>query len=257
MNAISASLFDSEHFGIKVGKLHASEMSPERLRKAIVQAKKEQYDVVFARILQSDAARKRRILDAGGKKIDTLVTLSRKHSNIQIPVICPQEFSIEQAAIISDRLDLATIGKICENNIYNSHFHNDRRLSLKKTGQLHFDWAVNNACGRAAQTVLARKRKKIVGFLQILMPKVIRRNNGSAAIDLIVVDRKHQGKKVGSALLASALNWLSGQVHEITVGTQESNPAFKLYLKFGFKAVKYEETHHLWLDKLKNDKAKS
>lgn len=248
MIAISASLFDSEHFGLKVGRLHASEMPPDRLRKALVQAKKERYDVVFARIVQSDAARKRRILDLGGKKIDTLVTLSREHSDIQIPVICPQKFSIELAAKISDRWDLTTIGKICENNIYNSHFHNDKRLPLKKTGRLHFDWAVNNACGRAAQTILVRKGKKIVGFLQILLLTERHKNDGSAAIDLIVVDRKSQGKKIGSALLASALNWVSEQVQEITVGTQESNPAFNLYLKFGFKAVRFEETYHLWLD---------
>lgn len=228
---LEPSAFDSQHYDLRIGRLHREAADDARsVASAREAARKEGFDVLFLR------------LDAGddlcadlGAPIDTLVTstLGRERH-----AVANSSATIEH----HDRLvgpDVAVIESITD-TITTSHLHADPRLPLDRTRRLYAAWARNDVTGRAQRVIVARIAGQIAGYLSILVRE-------AAIIDLVAVSPAHQGIGIGSAMLASFVDWVDAQGFAATVGTQATNPALRLYARHGFAPTHTDLTYHLWL----------
>ncbi len=86
--------------------------------------------------------------------------------------------------------------------------------------------------------LLAKLKNKIVGFV------LLKQLNHALIIDLIAVDPRHRGKKIGSQLLAELKRHL-GKEQRLEVGTQCNNlAAIQLYSSNGFTCVMNKKVYH-------------
>lgn len=224
--------FDSQHYGLKIGRVIAS--SPIKdVDNMVREAKKEGYNLLFFRVNSKRKNNPVKVL--GANFINTVVNLK---SDLNSKVSITND-DIESHKIIRKESDLKAISKIAAESIFQSHLFLDPRLPVEKTRKLHATWARNDATGRCKQTLLARRDKKVVGFLTI---------KEGGFIDLIAVDKKFQDRGIGKKLISKSIQWLSENCKMGFVGTQKDNPAYYLYQHFGFKPFFWENIYHLWLD---------
>lgn len=237
MSSLVESPFDSDYYGVRVGKLtlaSTSDLAP------MLVAAKTRYDVMFLRVDEA----KVEIL-AGlepRRRLETLVTLERPRTSPPPLIQLTGELELSASDVVADPAVLATIGSITVAAIRTSHLHGDPRLPAARTRALYAEWARNDARGRAQQTFIARRRGVVVGYLTAL------RSCDIAVIDLVAVDPQCHGQGVGTALVASFVTWAFENGLAMRVGTQATNRASVLYERFGFAPAARHATFHLWLD---------
>ncbi len=229
MMTLAESLFDSSHYGLRVGKLGVA--SADELSAGLASARARGFDVVFARVPESTVA-----IFAPRAPLETLVTLKRQPS-----ATVSSSSSIEEHTVLDEAIDLAAIAQLTS-AITTSHLHADARLSRDRTIELYAAWAVNDARGRAQRMFVARMDGAIIGYLAALQVE------GVAVIDLIAVEPRRHGGGIGGRLLHAFLAWSDRSGLPSRVGTQATNPALSLYRRLGFEPVTREVTFHLWLD---------
>lgn len=145
--------------------------------------------------------------------------------------------------------DLSSLREIAGTSFIYDRFHSDPRINKERASQLHAAW-ISNACRGLADVVLVAKlNKKVVGFVSCKIDKLTKKylpvNFGT--IDLIAVDKDVRGEGIGEALLRKAMDWFSGKVDMIEVGTQVRNyPALRLYQKLGFRIVSANFSLRKW-----------
>ena len=71
---VHASPFDSEHYGLQIGRIVP--IGPEELRAGVAEARAAGYDVVFVRIADEQTALIATLRDLGAEPLETLVTLA-------------------------------------------------------------------------------------------------------------------------------------------------------------------------------------
>lgn len=238
-----ASPFDSEHYGLAIGRLiRDAGDGPAELDAAIAAARRERHAVVFVRLTGDDPLRG--ALDhAGHAAIDTLVT-STLAGRPAIPR--SHEIAIERHDRLADPADVAAVAAITGEAIRTSHLHADPRLPAERTRALYAAWATNDVTGRAQQTIVARAGRAVIGYLTVLA------SADTAMIDLVAVASAWRGRGTGASLVSGFIDWLgewSGdRATTATVGTQADNPALRLYARCGFVPTATHVTYHLWLD---------
>ncbi len=257
-NFLVPSPFDSKHYGMKVAKISIQAASSD-LHRTIKNAKRQGYKLIFIHSIykrknkQLTKTLTRQIESMGGNYINSLISLKRifrtglrtkKTKSIAI---------IDSLQKINSPKEVNALSRICGEAIYQSHLIRDTRLPLNKTRRLHYQWAKNDLTGRAQWNFLARVEGQPVGFVSILVTKNDPnfKNKTSGFIDMVVVDKKFQGRGIGSDLMIKALEWLSKNTDLATLGTQADNPAFRLYTKMGFIPYIWQDIYHLWTDSLK------
>lgn len=249
-----ASPFDSEHYGLAIGRLVRDDGDgPGELAAAIAAARREQFAVVFVRLAGDDPLRG--ALEADGHApVDTLVTSTLAarpaiaRSAEPRPEPCP-ELLIERHDQLDDPFDVAAVAAITGESIRTSHLHADPRLPTERTRALYAAWATNDVTGRAQQTIVARAGRLLIGYLTVVAAPPAAPT--TARIDLVAVTAAWRGRGAGAALVAGFVDWLgrhSDPAITATVGTQADNPALRLYARCGFVPTATHVTYHLWLD---------
>jgi GNAT superfamily N-acetyltransferase len=237
---IEASPFDSTHYGLSIGRLVRDDSDgPSELSAAIETARREGFAVVFLRLADDDPLRDALARD-GHAPVDTLVTSTLGRDRVAIPG--NDAVAIEHHDRIEDPADVAAIAAITAESIRRSHLHADPRLPIARTREVYAAWARNDVTGRAQRTITARIDGEIIGYLTVLTTP------GTAVIDLVTVAPRWHGRRVGSRLIASFIDWIGDRAIVATVGTQADNPALRLYASCGFVPTATHCTYHLWLD---------
>jgi GNAT superfamily N-acetyltransferase len=226
---IGLSKFDSDHYGVRVGKL-VGRASVEEVLAA------RDFDVVFVRLLAGDpmCADLER---AGHRPVDTLVTSTLRKAPP------PPSIQVETHPRLSDPADIAAVEAITTESMRTSHLHADPRLPLAKTHALYAHWARNDVTGRGDHTSIVRDEGgAVIGYLAAVATET------TAAIDLVAVRAAAFGRGLGTALVARFANWAAARGGTATVGTQHDNPALRLYARCGFVPTSTHFTYHLWRD---------
>jgi len=226
------SAFDSDHYALRIGVLGPG----GDLDAAIASARRDGYDVVFVRLLDTDpwcGELERR----GHRPVDTLVTSTLTDELAPAHPAIP----VEHHATVTGA-DADAIVAITTATIHTSHLHADPRLPAARTQALYAAWIRNDLAGRAERTLVARDGGEVIGYLAALV------RDDTAIIDLIAVRPDWHGRGVGSALIASFVDWVRERGLGATVGTQADNPALRLYARCGFAPTTTQLTYHLWLD---------
>ncbi len=238
MNVESAP-FDTKHYGIAIGRLVALPSDgPAEITQALDQAARAGFAVVFLRLLSTDPLCK--VVDAMGHvAIDRLVTstLTARSATSRVP----DGVTIEHHDRIEDAKDIAAIATLTADVMVTSHLHADPRLPIANTRALYAAWATNDITGRAQRTIIARAGRDVVGYITLVV------DARSVMIDLVAVAAAWHGKGIGSAMIASVIQWIGERDVVATVGTQADNPALALYTRHGFVPSHEHLTYHLWL----------
>lgn len=130
--------------------------------------------------------------------------------------------------------DLPFLMKIAKESFIFDRFHSDLKISKNCADLLHAEW-IRNAChGFCDMVLVALVNKTPVGFISLNYSQSNKSKVG--IIDLVAVDAKCRGYKIGQSLVNSSLTYFKKTVNEVEVGTQLRNlSAWKLYQKVGFK----------------------
>jgi GNAT superfamily N-acetyltransferase len=241
---LAACPFDSEHYGLAIGRLIRDPGDgPAELAAALADARRERCAVVFVRLTAEDPLRGA-LEAAGHTPVDTLVTstLGTSTPTSRLEIVRGDEVEIEHHDRLADPADIAAVAAITGEAIRTSHLHADPRLPAERTRALYAAWATNDVTGRAQRTIVSRDGHALIGFLTVVATP------DTAMIDLIAVAAAGRGRGTGASLIAGFIDWLGDRNVLATVGTQAGNPALRLYARCGFAPTATHVTYHLWLD---------
>ena len=249
--ALQRSSWDSEHFGMGIGKskvvLFCPEvpLAPRRLliREALGRAKTCGLQEIFIRTNLNDMQTLHAIEAEGGFITDILLTfqwsLGRAFSG---------NFKIRGVDVVeADENDAELLSKIARDVFRMDHFHGDPLLPQDKCHEVYAKWTRSCLSGLSDVVLAAKRKSEILGYVTCKIEQLGSRL-GYGVIDLIGVARAHLNKGVGSLLLSEALNWFANRTCSVYVGTQATNiQALRLYEKFGFRSVLSEATSHFYI----------
>jgi ribosomal protein S18 acetylase RimI-like enzyme len=139
--------------------------------------------------------------------------------------------------------DIPAIEKIAGQCFTFSRFHLDPAIGHARANEVKRQWARNACRGRASVVYVARRRNDVTGFLAVLEAGADGRKD--AIIDLVGVDKGHQGQGAGRALSRTFVDAWRDRADRLRVGTQISNiPALRLYEKIGFRITETSYVLH-------------
>ena len=252
---VRESKWDSEHFGIKIGKAIFLYFSPlcglnyrllllQKLRTVLAS---ENYDLLLVRTPLTEMLTVSALEKQAAILTDVLVTfykdLSFNGSKLKSYSVSFSKIRVEEAS----KQDRDRLSRIAEDIFEFDHFHADPFLSRRKSDKLYAKWIINSLYGSADKVLVAKKGKDLLGFITC---KINRLNQRSAygIIDLIGVAKENRRLGIGTYLISEALQWFHKKASSIYVGTQAGNiAAMRLYSKLRFKPVYSEATLHLWI----------
>jgi ribosomal protein S18 acetylase RimI-like enzyme/uncharacterized protein YlaN (UPF0358 family) len=244
--------WDTQHFGIKVGKIDFLlfddfiELNDrlEFLKELYEKLSNLKFQVVFLRHPLNDFKTIIALSKTGWFLADILLTF---HRNLEDPFFL--EFRGDSSIRVREahKEDSNSISNLAKRSFSVSHFHSDPNLSHALSNELYAKWSISSLNESLSKVFVAEDKKAICGFI-VCSIKSLTNKVPYGIIDLIAVDQNKQRMGIGKILLMAALKWLSSQVFSVYVGTQATNiPAARLYEGLGFKLVDSEATFHLWV----------
>lgn len=219
--------FDSEHFGMKMGRVHsgfgADEESAELIAAVAARADAEGYEHLAARIPSEDPALVRRFQREGFFFVDAHCTLTLD----RLP-----DWDEDDGISEANPRDLPAIQELSESIFSLSRYAWDPSLSAEGRRALMRAWLANDCGGRAEFVLVSRDEAGIPsGYIACLLDEAAE----IASIDLIAVSPRAQGQGLGQRLIRESCRRLRGRAKRMTVETQGSNAgAHRLYFRSGF-----------------------
>jgi ribosomal protein S18 acetylase RimI-like enzyme len=192
----------------------------------------EGFGLISHRTDIEDSSTSRVLVESGFAEMETLLTFEHGLSG-RYPGQ-PVEISI---AGLEDAEDCAGIASSV---FHSDRFHVDLGIPNSAADKIKENWIRNSVKGRADIVFLVRSDEgKATGFNACMF------DGKTAAIDLIGVDGRHQGKGLGRLLVQSAISHYSGKARCLRVGTQSTNEqSIALYKAMGFDLVDTSVTFH-------------
>jgi len=249
---VDESRWDSEHFGVKIGKAKILCFDPSTnlgarrflVRKLANELTEKRFRLILLRVPTKDSLTTNALQREGATVVDTLVTFHRDALKQ-----APPRTRVGATTAEITKYDEGQIIELARNVFRMDHFHADPLLPEDRSDELYAKWAKNCFCDRAKGIVISRKGSSVLGFI-ICKIEHLAAHHKYGVIDLVGTDKENRGNGIGTSLVAEALRWFSKRASSVYVGTQAGNiSAIRLYEKMGFKAVHSEVTLHLWLPK--------
>jgi dTDP-4-amino-4,6-dideoxy-D-galactose acyltransferase len=235
--AVEAAPFETEGFGMKMGKLTAlraeSATREDLLRQLLAKAAAEGYRHLSCRLPASELDLILALQTLGFRLVDGSVTFARPAEAFDVDVDSAAPIGPAEAG------DLATLREIAAKAFTHSRFVSDPSLDKGQARALLGQWIENDLKGRADAVLVARENGVPVGFCACLRAAEV------AVIDLIAVGERQRGKGIGDALVRATLSHYRPVCKTVQVGTQLANiGALRLYARCGFLPVATEVTLH-------------
>jgi dTDP-4-amino-4,6-dideoxy-D-galactose acyltransferase len=158
------------------------------------------------------------------------------------------DFSDELSEIYKSYLRDGKVVSIAKSAFHYSRFFNDPDLPKEKAENIYLHWT-ECAFGQAGKYfVIAKRNGEVAGYILFSINKL----GNSATIELIAVDEKFRGQKVGKSLVSRMESFMhTNGIEKINVGTQVDNiTATNFYIASGFQYVSCSSVYHLWMDEL-------
>lgn len=123
-----------------------------------------------------------------------------------------------------------------------SRFFNDPKLPIIQAENIYMYWTECAFEQENKYFVISEREGNIAGYILFSMME------DSSVIELIAVDKKYQGQRVGTSLVQTMESYVIGQgINKIKVGTQVNNiSAAQFYMKMKFIYVSCGSVYHLW-----------
>ena len=123
-----------------------------------------------------------------------------------------------------------------------SRFFNDPKLPKEQASSIYCNWTENAFNKEDKYFIISEREGQIAGFILFSFQKE------NCVIELIAVDEKYQGQRVGKSLIHCMESYVIKKgAKKIKVGTQLNNSsAINFYTFMGFKYVYCRSIYHLW-----------
>ena len=242
--------YDSEHFGLGIGKLELAIFSPDtnpKNRQNVFETMKSEatsqnLDVIFSRVGLHQFRIIQSLEKAGAILTDVLLTF---YINVKdgIELVAP---SSSGEVVEANSRSAPELMEVARQIFKTDRFHADPNLPKNKSDEFYAKWVLNSLNRFDDKILVAKKGDEILGFVTCKIQRVSNDYN-YGVIDLIGVKNEHANKGIGFLLVAKALEWFLNFTKSVYVGTQAINlPAVRLYERTGFGQVYVESALHLW-----------
>lgn len=226
---ISPVIWDSEFFGLKIGKVDSSEFN-----KADFDSQKNNFDLIY--LFEDPAsALNEEILKANAILVDEKKTYV-KQLNEKIAI--DKHIHVYTSLTPNENL----IALSLQSGIY-SRFKLDKNFAPGAYEKLYGEW-IKNSCDKSMSlcVLVYGNENDAEGFITVA------ERNGDAQIGLIAVDDQSRGKGIGKKLIAAAEytaeNYNFDSLKVVTQGANKD--ACKLYEKCGFTLDHAINIYHYW-----------
>ncbi len=148
----------------------------------------------------------------------------------------------ENTYVINNLLRKDRIVDIARNSFKYSRFFNDPNLHPNQANNIYLQWTECSFGKKNKYFVVSEREGEIAGYLLFSI------NEDNSIIELIAVDNKYQGQKVGKSMILTMESFvLDKGINNIKVGTQVNNiEATQFYSTMGYKYVSCNGVYHLW-----------
>lgn len=228
---IEIALWDTEHFGMKVGNLYIDgKITKEKLCSEMEVAKEEGYDLLYLKnvTLPEDCLQNNIVLADEKVEYVQITTSNQYPSSENVISYLNRELNVKLLS-----LALQSGGK--------SRYFIDKNVPINVYLTLYQTWIADSLNGRIATDVLVYKDgDDILGLL------TYRQTEEKVVIGLVDVDKSSIGKGLGTKLMQTFLTRFP-EGTKIEVATQKRNSdACHYYEKNGFTINSITNIYHLW-----------
>jgi dTDP-4-amino-4,6-dideoxy-D-galactose acyltransferase len=237
-------LWDTQFFGLKIGRVLPSRLDSASLEAIIRLAKEEQFRCLYFQAEPDDANTVSLAEKGGFHLVDVRIVL--EHPFDGRPAPAPRYPIPEDINLMPPRpKDAPALEEIAVEIGYTSRFQFDRRFPPGACSRLYRAWLHKALADDHDSVIVAHLSGQPVGLIACGV-----HDDGVGVIQLAGVQSGTRGRGVGTALVQGALDWFRAQgVHRAEVVTQARNvPAQRLYQQMGFFTRRMTLYYHKWMD---------
>ena len=230
--------WDSNFFGIGVGRVEAERMTPDEAAAAVAWARANDIDCLYALVAAEHTPTIRAMESAGFEFADVRLTLERN-----LPAEAVEGRLRIREASSADAERLRALARVSH---HNTRFYQDGRFDRARCDELYAIW-VSKVLAEADGLVLVPEVNGIVSGYLALHDAA----SQTARIGLIAVAAEVQGRRVGEMLVADGLRrvYERGARRAVVVTQGRSARAVRFYEKCGFRTSACQFWYHRWLDR--------
>lgn len=232
--------FDSEVFGLEIGRIQAAHASSSAGYRALfesvlLEARARRFDQVLRRTRLDNLAEVWALEAAGFELLDVVVTFARHVA----PGVRPPEWPDFRVDPSTD----ATVEEIARDMVddpWGSRYEADPAYDAADVRELRRRWLMNSHRGRAQGFFIGSIGGRLAGYVTCLLDM----QKGEGEIELVGTLPAFRGRRVASRIIEHALCWFGERCPLVTVRTQATNiAAATLYERAGFTLHASEVTY--------------
>lgn len=233
--------WDSEFFGCRVARAHASRLTAESLPRLLAWCDTEHVDWLYFLADSDDRDTVVLAQSAGFQLVDMRVQLDL---SIAAPRRRPPATRDALRIRPATAADLPSIRPIAADVHTDSRYFFDPRVPRERARALYETWIERSVTSGLADTVIVAEQAGVAsGYITGRLDP-----DASASIGLIGVGEQARGLGVGTALVHALLEWAESKgAQRVTVVTQGRNvQAQRLYQAAGFRTRAVSLWFHYW-----------
>lgn len=152
------------------------------------------------------------------------------------------DYQDDTTYVMNNCLRNEQIVQIARESFRYSRFFNDQNLPQEQAKNIYLHWTECAFGQENKYFVVCERDENIAGYILFSV------NEDNIVIELIAVEEKYQGLRVGKSLIHTMESFVIEKgINKIKVGTQVNNiSAAQFYLKMGFTYVSCGSVYHLW-----------
>ena len=231
--------WDSKFFGINIARVKGDLLRADSSAQIDSWCKANGVKCLYFAARSDDAETVLHAERIGYHLVDVRMTFEHRKTPAPMRPELPDRFRIRRAT----PQDIPRLRQIAHSSHIDTRFFYDSHFPRQLCHSLYETWIQSSCDGFAQWVLVGEQAESLGGYLSCHVTK-----DGKGSIGLMAVDASHQGKGLGSALVASALAWFAEQgVRQVSVVTQGRNVAAqRLYVRGGFIPSKLELYYHRW-----------
>lgn len=227
--------WDTDYFGVSSARVNLSGNVDESGQGEIIEFIKD-YDFVTISNLDNVKENNQWI----GDRTDAFLA----DMNIQFLKILTDkpDYQDEKTYVVNSLSRNEQIVDIARRSFNYSRFFNDPKLPEVQAKNIYLHWTECAFAQENKYFVISEREGNLAGYILFSF------SEDSSVIELIAVDEKYQGQRVGKSMIHTMESFVIDQgTKKIKVGTQVNNAsAAQFYNAMGFKYVSCGSMYHLW-----------
>ena len=229
--------WDSNFFGVRIGRIESHRLSSEILAQATEWAHENRIDCLYFLSVADDSQSVHLAEENHFQQVDVRVTFER-----DLPDDLEAPPHLGATVRLGREEDLPTLRSIAAVSHHDTRFYFDGRFDHARCDQLYETWIEKSLHGFADAVLVAERSGTPVGYV------TLNQHESGSQIGLIAVAAGHQGVGLGRLLVEQSLAWARQHgARRMKVVTQGRNvPAQRLYQRCGFVTASFELWYHRW-----------